>query len=246
MKSNFKPVAHITVGKNRTKKGREVFMEDGVEFEIELYNPTQIPVLAKIKINGSYISNTDVVIKPAQRVYLERYIDDAKKFKFETYDVSGSKEEIEHAIKNNGLIEIEFYKESIKQNYNLILGNGSDMWKSFPPSFPPTDNFPWYSNTLQFINCDNTLNSDISFSDYNTKSLNETGRVEKGSDSNQQFSSVLMEFESFPINTIEYHILPVSSKPVTVNELNVSYCTGCGLRRRKQNWSFCPKCGTKF
>jgi hypothetical protein len=245
MKSNLNAIAHITVGKNRTKKGREVFLKDGVEFEIELYNPTQKPVLAKIKINGSYISTSGVVVKPAQRVYLERYIDEPKKFKFETYNVSGSKEEIEHAIKNNGLIEIEFYNEAEKQNFTLITGNGSGMWQS-PNSFPPRDNFPWYTTT-NFIQCSNTFTSDVTYSD-NIKSLNlnETGRVEMGSDSNQSFISVDMQFESYPITTSVYHILPYSSKPITSEEINTSYCTGCGLRRRKTAWSFCPKCGTKF
>jgi hypothetical protein len=250
MKSDLKPIAHITVGKNRMKKGHDVFLKNGAEFEIELYNPSQKPVLAKIKINGSYISNTGVVIKPAQRVYLERYIDDAKKFKFETYDVSGSKEEIEHAIKNNGLIQVEFYNELEKfQPFQLITGNGSDMWKSFPPSFPPQDIF--YTSNPYDITCNtlgftSTIGQDVSFTNYNTKSINETGRIEKGSQSEQSFVSVDMSFEYVPCVICEYHILPVSSKPVTVNELNVSYCTGCGLRRRKQNWSFCPKCGTKF
>jgi hypothetical protein len=89
---------------------------------------------------------------------------------------------------------------------------------------------------------DNTLSE----KSLNFTNINDTGRIEKGDDSSQKFTYVDIQFESFACATYEYHILPVYSKPVTVNELNVSYCTGCGLRRRKQNWSFCPKCGTKF
>lgn len=243
MNSNLKPIAHITVGKNRTKKGHDVFLKDGVEFEIELYNPTQKPVMAKIKINGSYISNSGVVIKPAQRVYLERYLDEPKKFKFETYEVSGSKEEIQHAIKNNGLVEIEFYNEFENKGYTLITGNGNDIWRNpyldqTYPSFPPT----FYCST----SIGNDTLSFNSSSDENTKSINETGRIESGSNSNQEFEHVNLQFEQLPSTTVEYHILPYSQKPITAKDLNIQYCTGCGLKKRKTTWKFCPKCGTKF
>lgn len=246
MKSNLNAIAHITVGKNRTKKGREVFLKDGVEFEIELYNPTQKPVLAKIKINGSYISTSGVIVKPAQRVYLERYIDEPKKFKFETYNVSGSKEEIEHAIKNNGLVQVEFYNEYVNQEYVLITGNNSNWSTHFPPSFPPRDNYPWYTND---IICGTSQSTGITYTTtgaVNFSQINETGRVEMGSNSEQSFVSVDMKFESIASNVSEYVLLPISSKQINADELSTSYCTGCGLRMRKQSWKFCPKCGTKF
>lgn len=239
MKNNFKPSAYITVGKNRTKKGHEVYLKNGVEFEIELYNPTQDPVLAKIKINGSYISNSGIVVKPAQRIYLERYIDEPKKFKFETYNISGSKEEIEHAIKKNGLVQIEFYNETKKLNF--IAGNGSDAWRIYPSIY---DNIGNNTNSNK-----NLYRSDIGF-DINyctdTKSISETGRVELGSASNQRFEHVNLQFDLITNNIVEYKLLPYSQKQLTNKDLAVQYCTGCGLRKRKSTWKFCPKCGTKI
>ena len=49
--NNKQPIAHITVQKNRQKKGDKVFLKNGTEFEIELYNPTDKVVLARIWIN---------------------------------------------------------------------------------------------------------------------------------------------------------------------------------------------------
>jgi len=47
----------------------------------------------------------------------------------------------------------------------------------------------------------------------------ETGRVEKGSNSTQEFVSVNMDFETYPISTTTTHILPDSTRPIETKEL---------------------------
>jgi hypothetical protein len=77
---------NITSNKNRIKQYESsVYLKDGQQFELEIFNPHQFKVLAKISINGKEISQAGLVIRPGQRIYLERYLDIAKKFKFETY-----------------------------------------------------------------------------------------------------------------------------------------------------------------
>ena len=90
---------------------KAVFLKDGSEFEIELFNPLQVTVLAKIKLNGEWINGGGLILKPGQRVFLERYLDEDKKFKFDTYKVEAENKDVDFAIKNNGLVEILFYKE---------------------------------------------------------------------------------------------------------------------------------------
>lgn len=87
------PEAHITRSKEKNR-GRvkiysqnTVYLEKGEEFEIEIFNPTNTSILAKIEINGELISSTGLVLKPAQRVYLERYFDVDRRFKFDVYEV---------------------------------------------------------------------------------------------------------------------------------------------------------------
>jgi hypothetical protein len=52
------PQAWIAIKRNRQKiyngqgKFSQVYLKDGQEFQIELYNPTQTRYLAKIKINN--------------------------------------------------------------------------------------------------------------------------------------------------------------------------------------------------
>lgn len=116
--------AAISVSKNRVKiyNGNSVYLKNGQEFEIELFNPSQATRLAKISINGKFISNSGLVLKPGQRVYLERYIDTPAKFKYETYVVNGNDAAAVAAIANNGDIQVWFYDEldfsSFKSTWN--------------------------------------------------------------------------------------------------------------------------------
>jgi len=110
------PTANIAINNSRIKlygKTSEVptyYLQKGQEFQIELHNPTKDTIMAKISLNGKPIAQGGLVLKPAQRVFLDRYIDVAKKFKFDTYEVTNSSEN-RKAIEDNGDFRVEFYKE---------------------------------------------------------------------------------------------------------------------------------------
>lgn len=93
-----------------------VFLEDDQEFGLELFNPTDDILLAKIKMNGDFISDSGLILKPGERVFLNRYIDSPKKFKFSTYTVEEGNATVEKAIAKNGKVEVLWYKEN--KNYN--------------------------------------------------------------------------------------------------------------------------------
>jgi len=110
------PTARIAVKKNVVKtyevdEEKSVYLKDGTEFEIELFNPTKSVVLAKIKLNGKFINGGGLVLNPGQRVFLERFLEEDKKFKFSTYLVDNKNEIVEQAIKDNGVVEVYFYNE---------------------------------------------------------------------------------------------------------------------------------------
>lgn len=111
------PTVNVTVQKNRVKlyDGKNIFLQKGQEFEIELFNPTQDRIVAKIKVNGQDISNDNsgIIINPGQRIYLERYLKSSNKFKFDTYTVENGNADVDRAIANNGNIEVSFHKEYI-------------------------------------------------------------------------------------------------------------------------------------
>jgi hypothetical protein len=58
---------------------------------------------------GNSISTSGLVLNPGQRYYLDCFIDDNKKFIFNTYDVDDSNETA-NATEKNGLLEVFFYK----------------------------------------------------------------------------------------------------------------------------------------
>lgn len=148
--TGIKPSAWIVnpndKGRKSIKSGK-CFLKNNSSFEIELFNPLTVSVLADIKLNGQSISKTGLVVKPGQRIYLDCFIDDRKKFKFSTYEVEDSKESSE-ATQKNGILEVFFYKEDV-----IILDN----WKSkfdrviverWYPVYYPT--YPVYRPTIWY------------------------------------------------------------------------------------------------
>lgn len=138
-----KPSAWIVTpndkGRKSIKSGK-VFLEDKEEFEIELFNPLTVSVLADIKLNGQSISKTGLVLKPGQRVYLDCFIDDKKKFVFSTYEIDGGLESLD-ATQNNGLLEVFFYKEDV-----ITLDNWQRKFdRIIVEKHYPYNPYPWHN-----------------------------------------------------------------------------------------------------
>ena len=124
---------------------------------------------------------------------------------------------------------------------------------TYPPTYPPAidvfytatssaSNGNYYDNSFITSNyCTNCATS-TSIPD---KLICETGRVEAGSVSTQEFDNVNIDFEYFPFITEKIKLLPISQKPYTVNDLHKIYCAECG-RKLKTNYKFCPFCGSKI
>lgn len=244
--------AYISVQRNKMKEyGIDTyFLKDKQEFELVLVNNTQDVVMAKISMNGKSISNSyGLVIKPGARVVLERYLDEASKFKFETYTIDNTPQGLK-AIENNGNIKVEFYKEkeAIKPIIYRTTGGIND-WNCFMNVSTPiyggniTSGSSPQFNSCYTMSTGQTINS-ISKSLMKNDSL-ETGRIEKGSQSKQKFNDYQGEFNSYPFQTIAIKLMPFSHKPLSVNDL-ATYCTSCGTKNKKGNYKYCPKCGTKY
>ena len=244
------PTAHITRKKSRLKvyNGNTVFLNDKDNFEFEIHNPTQKSVLCKIKLNGEYISTGGVVIRPGQRVFLERFLDTNNKFEFSTYEVKDTSLN-RTAIDLNGDVRIEFYNEQTYQpNYGLYVLNGSSTTTA-----GTTAGSPYYGN-MTFTT--STTSSSAPMASYysNTSSVSslvgeptlskksiETGRVEKGEKSKQNFTNSYQNFEYNVSHQISLKILPLSNKNKTTEEIKY-YCTECGTKT-KSKYKFCPSCG---
>ena len=290
------PTTNLAVNKSRVKlysKGLDMptyYLQKGQEFQIELFNPTSDVVLAKIHMNGKAISQGGLVMNPGQRVFLDRYLDVAKKFLFDTYEVSKT-DEVKKAIENNGDIKVEFYKERQEiptiritpdwlykphiyyrnniggsyttgtdpqflrnstssgtlstlglVNHSVTTTNTGNF--TLPVSSNSSNTTSLYSSTLDSLS-DFDAAKDIKRSLVRSKKSIETGRVEKGSHSDQEFNYVNKSFEYIAFHTVEYKLLPVSQKVNTVDDINVKrYCTNCGSKFGKTD-KFCANCGQK-
>ena len=131
-------------GRKSIKSGK-CFLKKNSSFEIELFNPLTVSVLADIKLNGQSISKTGLVVKPGQRIYLDCFIDDKKKFKFSTYEIENSGEALD-ATQNNGLLEVFFYKEDVitldnwQRKFDRII-----VEKWYPVYYPSYPVYPYYN-----------------------------------------------------------------------------------------------------
>lgn len=264
-----KPCAYITKGRQRIKQfGHNVYLKNGSEFEIELYNPSRQTVLSKIKINGEFINGGGIILKPGERVFLERYLDVPHKFKFETYTVDATNETM-NAIANNGDVEILFYNEEeiITTLTYPSITYGSNTY--------PNTTYASNTNTVsRNMSLDESLNifhnTSLSNSGLNLYSVSdnggktyinkfdkkprlqpnqnkksksiETGRVEKGSSSDQSFTTVSKNFNSWTVSTSVWKILPDSQRPAEKTDL-INKCPKCSTKLKKTSWKFCPECG---
>jgi hypothetical protein len=265
MKTNYvtqretAPSAFVTKGRQRVKQyDNAVFLKDGDEFEIELYNPTTSKVLAKIKLNGILISSTGMVLRPGERSFLERYIDDPRKFKFETYEIDGSNENSVRAIANNGSLEVEFFSEYI--NNNITYNTGSAItWTYYAGDYPfntitsagtcLTDKGVKFGghatsqgiSSSPVVTCYHMSTGDVTLENAPI----ETGRVEKGKKSDQYFGTDSTSFNSYSSWKSVWKILPESQKVLVKEDIKI-FCTNCGAKRKKSSHHFCPYCGTQF
>ncbi len=297
------PTANLAINKSRLKvygKKSEVptyYLNKGQEFQIELFNPTTNNVLAKISLNGKPIAQGGLVLRPGERAFLDRYIDIARKFKFDTYEVADTNE-VKQAIKDNGDFKVEFYSEYIPpvveptwdiNNYNIYCDGMMNQNTFGGPNIRGIVNNNYYNanietngsaNLTNLKTTTNNVNGELGITNVSntlsdaqpiatasvkrphltipkenishepvkrrlSKKTVETGRVEMGSASKQQMTTVNMNWLTIPFHTVEYKMLPLSQKVNTVQDTQVKrYCTNCGSKN-KPAFKFCPSCGTK-
>lgn len=304
------PVAFVTKGRQRIKQydNSTVYLNNGDEFEIELFNPTANKVMAKIDLNGVSIG-PGVVLRPGERVFLERYLSEAKKFLYSTYEVDGDNPDVKRAIANNGDVAIKFYCETPPPQ--PVIAYANPWWTTITTT-------PWYGPTFNYFNSSsgisgtlkntgsltgtancNNINSTLTSSnsmggakqcfssrklepqsfaggqsmdfadnfspsnetlysasvDYAPEMMSrsivdvpksvETGRIEKGSNSNQSFTYDHSSFNTYWTWKTVWKILPTSQKPVVREDLTI-YCTNCQAKRRRGSHKFCPICGNQY
>lgn len=264
-------LAKIAISKNLIKEykssnsERTVYLNDGTEFQIYLKNPYQTHLGIKIYVNNQVIGGM-LVLRPGQSFWLDRFINENKKFLFSTYEVEDTSE-MRYAINNNGKVKIEFYHEKEDTPYfngmltstplktNFDWTNYNITCSSATSSNVPTQSCLFSTTTGDIGNLSasaathsklRSMSYDISANVAKTEDLSlETGRVEKGGVSRQEFEYCDIDFEYYPFKTENILILPVSRKQIRVEETRRRYCSQCGKKVSPKD-KFCSNCGAKL
>lgn len=222
---------------------RVVYLHDNTEFQLQLFNPFSYVIGVKIKFNDYEMSKSHLVLRPGERIWLDRFIDNDNKLLFSTYTVDDTNE-AKQAIKNNGYVEVSFYRE-YKNSYAATPYISS--WASTPTYVD------LWQTTCTSSAGDTCLQANINTSsctcNYCSSSLTamseiETGRIEQGSKSKQTFIDVNYDFESYAFAIEKIHLLPESQRPITSSNLNKKYCHACG-HKLDTKFKYCPFCGEK-
>ena len=125
--NNNEKLARIAINKSLLKEysnssnERIVYMNDGTEFQIQIFNPYSYTIGVSFNFNNNLQGNSNfLVLRPGERVWLDRYLDNESRLLFSTYEV-GASQAVKEAIKDNGNLCIKFYKEREKHNWGNII-----------------------------------------------------------------------------------------------------------------------------
>ena len=257
----LKPEVFISVNKNRIKhyKNKDsynnsiVYLKDKTSFQLELFNPTQYTYGAEIVINGINNSGYKLLIRPGQRIFLDRFLDKDSKFIFNTYEVSGNNNEVKEAIKNNGLIKVSFYKEKESKNFMWYYANNGIIYSGSNSSFNTNITCSDVSSVPTALYSNSIISQSFNDSSASTLDINtnankiETGRIEYGNKSNQKLESTYADLNWYADITYEIKILPESQKILSNKDIiqHRNYCSNCGKKVKAKD-KFCSNCGNKL
>jgi hypothetical protein len=242
------PTANLAINKSRLKvygKKSEVptyYLEKGQEFQIELFNPTKENILAKISLNGKHIGQGGLVLRPGERVFLDRYIDVARKFKFDTYEVANTSE-VRKAIEENGDFKVDFYNEYIPpvnptlgiDDFNIYY-DGNNTFQG-----PNIRRINYYNANLN-VNS-NGLNGSIDLANLKTTNTNYSQPV--SSDINLNGTLDFMDTElSRDITpqekTLRSRIFPKKTKSIETGRVEMGSTSNQKMTTVNMNWLTIP------
>jgi len=123
----------------KSYQGNTIYLNNGDEFQIRLFNPLREKIGVQIGINGD-LSQSLLVLNPGEDVTLDRFLDDKSKMLYETYTIDGNNQAAVNAAASNGIVNVNFFKEKrvIRPNVKLkskSRGIGGQQVNSTSSSF---------------------------------------------------------------------------------------------------------------
>ena len=120
----------------KTYQGNDIFLNNGDEFQIRLFNPLSEKIGAQVTINGKSSSHL-LVLNPGEDVVVDRFIDEQRRMIFETYQYDDGSQAARNAVANNGIIQINFHKEFVPIQWPVYNNTITTTYPSFSGSSGP-------------------------------------------------------------------------------------------------------------
>ena len=86
--NNNEKLAKVAVHKSLLKEysnssnERIVYMDNGTEFQIQIFNPYSYTIGVSLSFNNNLKESNLLVLRPGERVWLDRYLDNESRFLF--------------------------------------------------------------------------------------------------------------------------------------------------------------------
>ncbi len=168
--SNYDKLAKIAMHKSLLKEfhnnenDRIVYLNDGDEFQIQIFNPYDYVIGVGFTFNSDNIDNSKLlVLKPGERVWLDRYLDENRKLLFSTYEVSGKSKEVKKAIQKNGVVNIYFYREKTVNGLKVFTTSGYVDTNIFYNHSNPNDSTYYYDTAINTVCGSDTIRDNINY-----------------------------------------------------------------------------------
>lgn len=106
----------ITVNRQKRKtQGNNVYLQNKTQFQIYIKNDSTNVRMYRVKVNGQYIIRNGIVMKPYEKVYLDRGRNSDLKLIFNTYEIDG--DDLSKVDDINGKVQIEQYLQETIEHW---------------------------------------------------------------------------------------------------------------------------------
>ena len=257
-------------------QGNDIFLNNGDEFQIRLFNPLTEKIGAQVSINGK-TSNHSLVLNPGEDVVIDRFIDEQRRMIFETYQYDSDNKAAKKAVVNNGLIDIKFFKEYFPNptfnnyNYSITTNAGPGGYSTLTSSLNGMTGLQGPAGSIgtsgnigigtqsphnQFYSA-GVYNCSLDFaSDYVAENLVKSSKLSKKSlKETGRVTKGAQSDQNFKNVDVQFESLPFHTilyhlKPMSEKRDDLKeirqYCECCRFRIKNSNWMYCPKCGNRL
>ena len=158
---NLLQIQHWKDQKTKRQENR-VYLKNGQEFQIFLKNYRGIPIMVELTINGK-TEKEAIILEPKERLFLERYLSNNFKFKFNTYELPISSQKL---IKNKIELATIIAKIYIAENVYIEKNTAIIRPVLAPQTLDYPDDYIYTYNNTKFKN---NSTSNIFLIDYCTQ-----------------------------------------------------------------------------